>query len=493
MDVNKKQHVDKVVKTEGKNTQKSKSIEVQKKTRIIKKDMKHDVTDTSYVDDDEPIEIPIINTPINDADLSDGDIDSSPNTKASKKIVKGLAKSGSKSKSKSKTREDEEVAYAMKVEKKKSAPKKPETHNTADDDDPESSETQFTRKNDVVRVSVSVYDPEKERELDQEEVLLSEEYFRLATKPINPKFEIIWQLYKKQHEAHWTAEEIDFSSDRHDFMKLDKNIQHFIKMILAFFAGADSIVNINIRDKFSKIKVKEAEVAYDFQKMMENIHGEVYADMLINIIEDTTERDELINAFKTVKSIKMMIEWAQKWIDTDRRIAFSLVAFAIFEGLMFSGAFAAIYWLKKLIGEDKMKGLFQSNNLIAKDEGMHTNFGCVIYDFVVHRLTQEEINDMIIEAVDIAKTFTQDAIRVDMIGMNVNLMSQYLEYVADRLAVYLGYEKIYNTKNPDQFQFMDTIGFLNKDNFFERRATEYQKAYNDENRADWKFKIMAEY
>lgn len=337
------------------------------------------------------------------------------------------------------------------------------------------------------------FDPSEEIRKDAEEDILNDSNFRLAVKPIDPKYQVLWNLYKKQHEAHWTAEEIDFSSDRHDFLKLDKNIQHFIKMIFAFFAGADSIVNINIKKKFSRITVKEAEIAYGFQQMMENIHGEVYADMLINVIEDSIERDELINAFKHVKSIKLMIEWAQRWIDTDRRIGFSIVAFTIFEGIMFSGAFAAIYWLKKSLGDDRMKGLTQSNNLIAKDEGMHTNFGCVMYDYVKHRLSQEEITVMMTDAVDIAKTFTQDAIRVDLIGMNVNLMSAYLEYVADRLLVYLGHDKIYNTPIPDQFQFMDTIGFLNKDNFFERRSTEYQKAYNNNNRADWKFKISAVY
>jgi ribonucleotide reductase beta subunit family protein with ferritin-like domain len=340
---------------------------------------------------------------------------------------------------------------------------------------------------------LSNFDPSEEMRKDAEEDILHESNFRLAVKPIDPKYQVLWDLYKKQHEAHWTAEEIDFSSDRHDFLKLDKNIQHFIKMIFAFFAGADSIVNINIKKKFSKITVKEAEIAYGFQQMMENIHGEVYADMLINVIEDSTERDELINAFKTVKSIRLMTEWAQRWIDTDRRIGFSIVAFTIFEGIMFSGAFAAIYWLKKSLGDDRMKGLTQSNNLIAKDEGMHTNFGCVMYNYVKHRLSQEEITVMMTDAVDIAKTFTQDAIRVYLIGMNVSLMSAYLEYVADRLLVYLGHDKIYNTPIPDQFQFMDTIGFLNKDNFFERRSTEYQKAYNNNNRADWKFKISPVY
>lgn len=337
------------------------------------------------------------------------------------------------------------------------------------------------------------YDKESEKMKDLEEPILSENNVRLAIKPVDPKYQILWDLYEKQSDAHWTAKEIDFSSDRHDFMKIDENIQHFIKMILAFFAGADTIVNINIKKNLSKITVKEAEVAYAYQQMMENIHGEVYADMLLNIIDDVDEREKLISAFKEVKSIKLMIDWAQYWINSDRRIGYSIVVFVIFEGLMFSSAFASIYWLKKIVGENKMKGLMQSNNLIAKDEGLHTIFGSTMYHFVKHKLSYEEIICVMQGAVDIAKTFTEDAIRVDMIGMNINLMNKYLEYVADRLMVYLGYEKIYNTPIPDQFQFMDTIGFLNKDNFFERRPTEYQKSYNNKNRAVGSFNILKDY
>nr|XP_047140280.1 ribonucleoside-diphosphate reductase subunit M2 B-like [Hydra vulgaris] len=297
------------------------------------------------------------------------------------------------------------------------------------------------------------YDANDEKKKDSEEEILNKDLSRLVVKPINSKH----------------------------------------KRILAFFAGADSIVNINIKKKLSKITVKEAEIAYGFQQMMEDTHSEVYADMLIKIITDPVERDELINAFKTVASIKRMIQWAQRWINSKRRIGYSIVVFCIFEGLMFSGAFAGIYWLKKILGEDIMKGLIQSNNLIAKDEGMHTIFGCVIYTFIIYRLSFEEICELMKEAVEICKSFTKDAICVDMIGMNVELMYNYIEYVADRLMVYLGYEKIFMTKIPDQFQFMDTIGFLNKDNFFERRATEYQKAYNDRNRADWNFKLLPIY
>lgn len=348
------------------------------------------------------------------------------------------------------------------------------------------------------------YDPIEEAKKDSEEEILNDSNSRLAILPNDPKYLILWELHKKQREAIWFPDEIDFSNDRHDFMQLiatndetslehGKNVQHFIKMILAFFAGADSIVNINIKKKLSKITIKEAEVAYAFQQMMENIHGEVYANMLIDIISDPIERDELINAFKNVDSIKKMIDWGKKWIESDRRIGFSLVAFAIFEGLMFSGAFAAIYWLKKIVGESRMKGLMQSNNLIAKDEGMHTNFGCAMYNFVQHRLTKEEFEALMIDAVDISKNFVQDAIRIDMIGMSVELMSAYLEYTADRLCVFMGYDKIYNTQNPDAFQFMDAIGFSNKDNFFERRPTEYQKSYNSKNKADWKFKIIDNY
>lgn len=339
---------------------------------------------------------------------------------------------------------------------------------------------------------VDDYDEKDEAQKDSEEDILNPELFRLAIKPIDPKYKVLWDISKKQHAAIWFAEEIDFSKDRHDFEKLDKNIQHFIKMVLAFFAGADTIVIINIKKQLSRITVKEAEVAYGFQQMMENIHGEVYADMLINIISDRDERDELINAFKNVESIKKMIAWGNRWIESKRRIAFSLVVFAIFEGLMFSGAFAAIYWLKKVLGEDKMKGLVQSNNLIAKDEGMHTNFGCVLYDYVKHKLSTDEFNILMKEAVEISKEFTKDAIRVDLIGMNVKIMSDYQECVADRLAVCLGYKKIYNTTIPESLQFMDSIGFMNKDNFFERRPTEYQKSYNDKNK-DWKFKILDKY
>lgn len=343
----------------------------------------------------------------------------------------------------------------------------------------------------IYSILLENFNKEEEQRMDCEEDVFNSDYSRLATKPINAKYMILWDLYKKQVASFWTPEEIDFSNDYSDFMKFDENIQHFIKMILAFFAGADAIVNNNIREQFSKIKIKEAEIAYGYQQMMENIHGEVYADMLINIVKDEKERNELINAFKTVESIKKMIEWAQKWSSSGRRIGFAIVAFTIFEGLMFSGAFASIYWLKRTKGNGIMEGLTQSNAFIARDEGLHTNFGTIMYSYVKHKLSKPDMEIMMQEAVDIAKGFTKDAIRVDLIGMSVDQMNQYIEYIADMLMVYLGYKKMYNTSNP--FPFMETIGMLNKDNFFEKRPTEYQRSHNQNNTADWKFKILKDY
>jgi ribonucleoside-diphosphate reductase subunit M2 len=336
-------------------------------------------------------------------------------------------------------------------------------------------------------------DVEEERRLDAEEEILDPANDRLVLKPINAKFKVVWDLYKKQVEAFWTPEKIDFSRDKYDFKKLNGDVQEFIKRILAFFAGADTIVNINIQEQFSRIKVKEAIVAYAFQEMMENIHSEVYSDMLDNIIRNPVEKNKLINAFKTVDSIKDMIGWGQAWIGSERRIGFSIMSFVIFEGLMFSGAFAAVYWLKHQLGDDKMQGLIGSNEFIARDEGMHTNFGCLMYDFVIHRLSVEDARTMMKEAVEIAKNFNRDAIPVRLIGMNEDLMCQYIEYVADRLMVYLGYEKIYDSKIPEAFAFMEQIGVLNKNNFFERRTSEYQMAHNKDNTADWQFRILDKY
>jgi len=339
-----------------------------------------------------------------------------------------------------------------------------------------------------------IFDVDDEIRMDKEELILDENYFRLAIKPVDPRFQVVWDMYKQQQAAFWTAEEIDFNEDSHDFEKLNENVQHFIKMVLAFFAGADTIVNININKNFQQITIREINVCYGWQMAMENIHGETYADMLTNIVKDKEEQNKLINAFKTVDSIKKMIEFGNKWIDSDRRIAYKIFAFCIFEGLFFSGAFASIYWLKKVIGQAKMKGLIQSNNLIAKDEGMHVNFGCLLYTYIKYRIDDDEAIQLMKDAVDIAKGFTDDALPIALIGMNNRLMGEYIEYVADRLMVNLKYKKIYNTNLPEAFKFMESIGFLNKDNFFERRPTEYMRANNSNNTAGmWEFKILDEY
>jgi len=337
------------------------------------------------------------------------------------------------------------------------------------------------------------FNEKEELQKDLEEDILDPKNSRLVILPIDPRFEKLWLSYENYEKAFWTSHEVKLAEDKYDYDKLDPNIQHFIKMTFAFFAGADSIVNENIEINFSKITIREAKVAYAFQEMMENIHGQVYANMLSNIIEDKEERLKLIDAFKTIRPIKLMIDWAQKWIRSGRRIAFSIAAFTIFEGLMFSGSFASIYWLKQYLGDNRMKGLVQANNLIAKDEGMHTVFGCEMYSYVKHKLTKDEMNAMLTEAVTISKIFIKDAIKVDMIGMNVMLMDQYIEYVADRLLLSLKYDIIYKTKIPDQFQFMDTIGFLNKDNFFDKRPTEYQRANNSKNVASNVFNLLEDY
>jgi ribonucleotide reductase beta subunit family protein with ferritin-like domain len=312
------------------------------------------------------------------------------------------------------------------------------------------------------------------------EPLLDPANARLTTFPI--KFHDIWNMYKLQFAAFWKAEEIDFSGDASDFEKFTPAEQQCIKMILAFFAASDGIVNFNLRERFlTEVQAYEAQVVYAFQMMMENVHGEVYSLMLENIVKDPVEKARLFNAIENVESVKAMADWAFKWIESSDSFAHRIVAFAIVEGIFFSGAFAAIFWLKKYRGQGKhiMNGLVKSNEFIARDEGMHTNFACLLYSHVVNKLSTKEIYDMMDEAIAIAKKFTDDAIQVKMIGMNQESMGQYIEHIADRLIVSLGYPKKYLKTNP--FDFMETIGLLNKTNFFESRPTGYQMAHTKDN------------
>lgn len=326
---------------------------------------------------------------------------------------------------------------------------------------------------------------------ENDEPLLREENFRFTIKPISSKYEIFWKLYKKQQECYWTAEEIDFSKDFDDFVNLSPDEQHFVKMVLAFFAASDGIVNFNLRERFlCEIKVTEAQVAYGFQLMMENIHGEVYSDMLNNIVKDPEERKKLFNAIEEVESVKRISDWAINWVKSKDSLAHRIVAFAILEGIFFSGAFAAIFWLKKQRGQGKlfMEGFIKSNRFIARDEGLHVLFATALYSFVVHRVPEDEVRKMFIDANEISKMFVEGAIKCQLIGMSIDSMTQYINYISDRLLVMLGYEKIYNAQNP--YDFMETIGMLAKDNFFENRPDSYQKAHNEENNLKWEFKRL---
>jgi ribonucleotide reductase beta subunit family protein with ferritin-like domain len=325
------------------------------------------------------------------------------------------------------------------------------------------------------------------------EPLCDDKYFRLTILPLEPKFQVLWDLYKKQEDSFWKAEEIDFSNDKKDFMKLENEEKQFIKMILAFFAASDGIVNFNIGERFmNEIKVAEARVMLGFQYMMENIHGEVYSNMLNNIVEDTSERSYLFNAIKNIDSIKNMKDWSFKWIYNKSHIAYAIFAAGIVEGLFFSGAFASIFWLKLIKGKNKlfMQGLVKSNKLISRDEGLHTNADAALYSFIQNRIPQSEINEMITEAVLLVDQFHYDGIKVSMIGMNIEMMKDYIRYVADRLLVMYGYEKIFFKQNP--FSFMELIGINSKDNFFETRVDAYQGAHN-ENNEKWNFELLEEF
>ena len=308
---------------------------------------------------------------------------------------------------------------------------------------------------------------------DLKEPLLNPNNHRFTVFPIQDND--IWRMYKKQQAAFWKAEEISFVGLKEDMATLNPDEKHFIKWILAFFAASDGIVNMNLKERFSReIQNMEAAICYDWQTMMENIHGEVYSLMLDSVIEDPTEKKFLFNAIETIPTVKKMAEWAFKWIESDLSFAYRVIAFAFIEGVFFSGAFASIFWFKKYKNRGKLffAGLVKSNEFIARDEGMHCDFACLLYKKLNKKLMPEVVYELAQEAVNIATEFTNDALKVKLIGMNDEMMADYIKYIADRLLVALGYAKLYNKKNP--FRFMNTIGLFGKTNFFESRATEYQ-------------------
>jgi ribonucleotide reductase beta subunit family protein with ferritin-like domain len=305
---------------------------------------------------------------------------------------------------------------------------------------------------------------------DMTEYLLNPENNRLTVYPImNPK---IWESYKKQQAAFWTAEELDFSKDYDHFMSLNSNEQHFIKMILAFFSSSDTIVNINLSERFlSDVKIREAIVAYTYQMMMESVHSETYSLQIDNIVREPEEKSKLFNAVKEFSCIAEKAAWAVRWIESGDSFAARLLAFAIVEGVFFSGAFCSIFWLKK---RNVMPGLCASNELIARDEGMHCGFAVLLYSMLTNKLSESEVHRMFIDAVEIERKFICESLPCALLGMNADSMTMYIKFVADRLLLDLGYNKLFNVTNP--FDFMESISVEGKTNFFESRPTQYQKA-----------------
>ena len=316
------------------------------------------------------------------------------------------------------------------------------------------------------------------------EPLLTENKNRYVMFPI--EHADIWKSYKQQMDCFWRTEEIDLSKDMAHWETLTNKEKYFIKMILAFFAASDGIVIENLGQRFmSEVQISEARAAYGFQLMMENIHSETYSLLIDTYIKDREEKHKMFHAIENFPCIKKKADWAIKWIN-DKRSSFAtrLIAFAVVEGIFFSGAFCSIYWLKK---RGLMPGLTFANELISRDEGMHTDFAILLFSKLEKKPSKKKVLSLIKEAVEIEKEFICEALPCKLIGMNSTLMSQYIEFVADRLIVQLGYEKVYKTANP--FDFMEMISLEGKTNFFEKRVGEYslssgtkdQDAFNIDN------------
>jgi ribonucleoside-diphosphate reductase beta chain len=318
----------------------------------------------------------------------------------------------------------------------------------------------------------------------QLEPILEENKDRFVLFPI--QHDDIWNFYKRSEASFWTAEEIDLAPDLIDWeTKLNDDERHFVKHVLAFFAASDGIVNENLAENFlSEVQYTEAKFFYGFQVAIENIHSETYSLLIDTYIKDKEEKNYLFNAIETLDCVKKKAEWALRWID-EGSFAERLIAFAAVEGIFFSGSFCSIFWLKK---RGLMPGLSFSNELISRDEGLHCDFACLLYNnHVVNKLPKEQIIGIIMDAVEIEKEFILDALPVKLIGMNSELMAQYIEFVADRLLAELGCEKQFGVSNP--FDFMEMISIQGKTNFFEKRVGEYQKAGVLNNDADQTFSL----
>lgn len=308
-------------------------------------------------------------------------------------------------------------------------------------------------------------------EIIQEEPFLTKDSSRLHLFPI--KYDDVWSMYKKAVASFWTTEEVDLAKDLKDWQGLKESEKHFIKHVLAFFAASDGIVNANLIERFSdEVEVIEAKYFYKCQVAMENIHSEMYSLLIDTYVDNENEKIFLFNAIENLPCVKKKADWALKWInDKSASFAERVIAFAAVEGIFFSGSFASIFWLKK---RGLMPGLAFSNELISRDEGLHTDFACLMYRHLKNKPSNERIYEIIEDAVNIEIEFLTDALSVDLIGMNSRLMGDYIRFVADRLLVELQCPKIYNAENP--FDFMENISLDGKTNFFEKKVGEYAKA-----------------
>jgi len=308
------------------------------------------------------------------------------------------------------------------------------------------------------------------KEKERSDPLLLENPRRWVMFPI--QYPAVWEMYKKHEASFWTAEEIDLSQDAKDWEGLTEHEQHFIKHVLAFFAASDGIVNENIGAQFStEIQIPEARAFYGFQMAMENIHSETYSLLIEQYIREPAEKERLFDAIHTMPPVQEKARWAVQWMCQDNSFAERIVAFACVEGILFSGSFCAIYWLKK---RGLMPGLTFSNELISRDEGLHTEFACLLYSMLQNPLPDDVVHDIVRGAVDAERQFICEALSCDLIGMNSDLMTRYIEFVADRLLTALGHPKLFGSTNP--FDWMELISLQGKTNFFEKRVGEYQKA-----------------
>ncbi len=309
--------------------------------------------------------------------------------------------------------------------------------------------------------------------LEDAEPMLLPTLDRFTVFPI--EHENLWAMYKKAQMSNWTAEEIDFSKDMDDWVNLSENEQHFIKYILAFFAGSDGIVFENLNDNFaSEVQYTEARSFYAYQEHNEMVHGETYSKLIDKYIKSSSEKKKLFEAIQTIPCIKNKADWAMKWFSKDRSFGERLLAFACVEGIFFSGSFCAIFWLKK---RGLLPGLCFSNELISRDEGLHLEFAIELFKMLKHKPNKSVVEQIVKDAVDIEKEFITDALPCSLIGMNSDKMSEYIEYVADRLLKQSGHDKIWGTKNP--FDFMENISLDGKTNFFEKRVGDYGKIDED--------------